>query len=69
MAERGRSSSGITYDERTGQCRDESGQFVDCPPELKKQGKSTREDPNKERVAAKGGEHSHGGGRGGSRRD
>jgi len=62
MAERSRggSSSGIRYDERAGQCRDESGQFAECPPELKKEGKSTGEDTAKARIAAKGG-HARGG--------
>jgi hypothetical protein len=60
MAQReGRESrSGVRYDERVGQCRDESGQFVECPPEMKRQGMSTGNDPNKERIAARGGQRS-----------
>jgi hypothetical protein len=48
---------GIWYDEDAGQCRDDSGQFVECPDEIR----GSRQDPNKERVASRGGEHSHGG--------
>ncbi len=56
---RGEGRGGVWYDEDAGQCRDETGLFVECPQGMG--GKGTHEDPNKERVATRGGEHSHGG--------
>jgi len=58
-AGRGRKEEDVEYDRSVGQCRDESGQFAECPPELKREGMSTAEDPRKERIAEKGGSAPH----------
>lgn len=50
----GSEHEGVWYDKDAGQCRDESGQFVECPEGI--QGKGTGDDENRSRSSSKSGE-------------
>jgi len=40
--ERSSKEEGITYDKETGRCRNDQGQFVECPPGMEEKGGTSR---------------------------
>ena len=47
MVHRSSKEEGITFDKETGRCRDEQGQFIECPPGMEEKGGASRRSESK----------------------